>query len=535
MAGDSSDISVSSLLDSISSNESNENVDLEPDEPNEAKPNHQTCLLDSRERKTSFLLEESGDALVEETLGVTTVQSDDEEENDESSEDLEEETGTGTYENDINTVVEIASKKLSSSSRNFRDLSEISKRIDQTLEKGESTIKQYTERMTKLVNEMEVRPAADTDSVIDLIDVISDPDDSYNICDSLLILDNDVPEIDTLDSRIILETEEFDTEVLVSTDSSDSLPCRATCRSKQINSSSSFLSVVVRDSQTLLTVSRDNVAQDSPPSSPVPVGSRVLAKCKGSWIVGVTAEPSKLTNRYRYLVFLSNGQSVYVKNENLRTFMDITEADLESDGFTKQEQSFIKQYLATYKLNGYPETPFKKLKEGDIFKLNAVDKWWIANVVQIDCSIMKVSYSNGSQEEWIFRGSHRIGGNTESTQSTISKRCDVGDVLRKKFRGSYAKKSTTRKTPLVTTGTVDTDVALYAADGRIVQVFFQPVSGLPFVPHDCSPSCVSRPEHKFNSAKISGQILLIPLQCGWSRQVSKHSNNGFTKVKWLYY
>ena len=526
MADDSSDISVSSLLDSICSNESNENVYLEPDEPNEAKPKHQTCLLDSRERKTSFLLEEAGDALVEETLEVT-VQSDDEEENDgdEISDDLEEETGTGTYENDINTIIEIESTKLSSSSSS----SEISKRIDQTLEKGESTIKQYTERMTKLVNEMELRQAADTDSMIDITDVISDPDDSYNNCDSLLILDIDLPEIDTLDSRIHFETEEFDTEVLVIT---ESLPCRAICRSKQLNSSSRFLSVVVRDSQTLLTVSRDKVAQDSPPSSPVPVGSRVLAKCKGSWILGVTAEPSKLANRYRYLVFLSNGQSVYVKNEDLRTFMDISEADLESDGFTKQDQSFIKKYMATYKLNGYPETPFKKLKEGDIFKLNAVDKWWIANVVEIDSSIMKVSYSNGSQEEWIFRGSHRIGGNTESSQSTISTGCDDRDVLRQKFKGSYAKKSTARKTP-VTTDTVGNDVAPHAADGKIVQVFFQPGSGLPFVPHDCSPSCVSRPEHRFSSAKISGQILLIPLQWGWSRQVSKHSSNGFTKVKWL--
>ena len=278
--------------------------------------------------------------------------------------------------------------------------------------------------------------------------------------------------------------------------------------------------------------------QDIPPTSSVPVGSRVLAKFKGNWVLGVTAEPSKLTNRYRYLIFLNQGEAVYVKNEDLRTFLDVNESDLEVDGFSDHDQSFIMQYLETYRLNGYPETPFKRLKEGDIFKLNADNIWRAANVVEIDSSIMKAAYSNsyGRQEAWVFRGSYRIGGKTEAeiTEDTTPNRCDVHDINRKE-RGSFAKKSTTRKRPFETlvTGTASTDVpSPAAADGRIMPAFHQPVPRLQFVPHDCSPACVSRPEHNFNSGnvKVTGQILLIPLQWGWRRLVVKHSNNGFTKV-----
>ena len=408
-------------------------------------------------------------------------------------------------------------------------MSEIFKRIDQSFDESETTINEYTAKMTRFLEELEQPPEGlntntsptDSDSgiEIDLTDVITDPEENVSDDGSVLILDIDVPEDETSDSRILLEAEEFDTEVFIGSVSS-----RAICRSEQIKESVSLLSVEVQDSQKLPTVPRDHVAQNTPPSTPVPVGSRVLAKSQGNWILGVTAEPSKLINRFRYLVFLNDGQSVYVKNEDIRTFLDTTESDLKLDGFTEQDQSFIEQYLTTYRLNGYPETPFKKLKEGDIFKLNADDKWWVANVVEVDSSIMKVSYSNGSQEEWIFRGFHRIGGKTEATT-----------IQENENRGSFAKKSTSRKRHLeipTTNRTANTEAApSAAADGTIVPVFYNPVHGLQFVPHDCSPACVARPEHKFNSAKVTGQILLIPLQWGWSRQVSKHSNNGFTKVR----
>ena len=523
---ESESMSFSSLFDS-----SDEHVDLDLSESSDVRPKHQTCLLDSRGRKTSFLLQESGDTPeVEETLEVT-VQSDDEEEDEQTSPPKDPKEPDETCEKEINKVVEAATSKVIhntfSLSSKCKNLSEISKRIDQSLDESEKTIEEYTAKMARFLEEMEQPPGeqstrlTDSDSGIDIdfTDVITDQGENVSDNDPVLILDIDVPEDETSDSRSVGVTEEFDTEVLIGSVSS-----YAICQSEQIKDSSSFLSVVVQDSQKLLTVPRDDVAQNIPPSTPVPVGSRVLAKSQGNWILGVTAEPSKLINRFRYLVFLNDGQSVYVKNEDIRTFLDTTESDLEVDGFTEQDQSFIKKYLATYMLNGFPETPLKKLKEGDIIKLNADDKWWTANVLEVDSSIMKVSYSNGSQEEWIFRGSHRIGGKTEATK-----------VQENETRGSFAKKSTSRKRNLEippTNGTANTEVSpSAAADCTIFQVFHDPVPGLKFVPHDCSPACVSRPEHKFNSAKVTGQILLIPLQWGWRRQVSKHSNNGFTKVR----
>ena len=528
------------LLDS-----SNENLDSEQDEPIDEKPEYQTCLLDSRgERKSSILLDEYGGAPSDETLEVAVKNGDDEEEEEEISEDVDEDNNDDEVE-EINKVAELAISKLINeatvSSGQLKKLSDIAQTIDQSLDKSEKAIEQYTTRIARFLKEAvpkEPSPSdADSGIEIDFIDVIdTDPGVDGSDNDSLLILDIEVPEADTSDLNNKLGTEKYVTEVLIN---SVTIPNHGVCQSEQIKDLSSSVSIIVQDSQALLTVSRDDVAQDIPPTSPVAVGSRVLAKFKGKWVLGVTAEPSKLTNRYRYLIFLNQGEAVYVKNEDLRTFLDVSESDLEVDGFSEQDQIFIKQYLETFRLNGYPETPFKRLKEGDIFKLNADDMWRTANVVEIDSSIMKVAYSNsiGRQEVWVFRGSYQIGGKTEAeiTEATASNRCDVHDILNRKERGSFAKKSTTRKRPFETlaTGTASTDVpSPAAADGRIIRAFHQPVPGLQFVPHDCTPACISRPEHNFNSGnvKVTGQILLIPLQWGWRRLVVKHSNNGFTKV-----
>ena len=513
---------VSSLLDS------SKDGDTDPDKSSSPKSisisksmSKVACMLrnNNRRRSNSFLLEESGEKAFEEE---ETLDFDD------CEIVVEEDSLSYDYKQEMNTVIEEAAAKLIHNNEVTarHDRAEMYRRVDQTLEKDEETMKLLILMMSRVLKE-EAHNQTETDFGIDVIDVEDSTDDDSR---SHLILDIDplVTESPDTSSGASEGPADSDTQVLVLI---NSLPSFAFCGSDQIEDSSSSLEVRFRGSQTVMTVPRHHVALHSPPSSPVQVGSRVLAKYQASWVLGVIAEPAKLLNRYRTLVFLITGQSVYVKNDDLRTFLGagaaVSEPNL--DGFPELDHTFIKQYLANY-----PENPFKKLREGDDIKLHADDKWWNARVEETDSSLIRVSYSNGSQEEWIFRGSHRIGGSNSGSSRPL--RFNINDPEVKQTRGSFAKKSTAKKSPvenLSTGSTNNTDVLTpAAAEGNIVQVFHQPVPGLEFRPHVCSPTCVSSTQHNFNAGnvKIAGQPLMIPLQWGWSRQLVKHSNYGFTKV-----
>ena len=204
------------LLDS-----SDEDLDSEQDEPIDEKPEYQACLLDSRgERKSSILLDEYGGAPCPsgETLEVTVENGDDEEAEEEISEDVEEDNDDEVEE--INKVVELATSKLineaTASSSRQKELSDIAETIDQSLDRSEQAIEQYTTSMARFLKEAvtEEPGPSDADSgieinIIDEIDTDPGLDGSDN--DSVLILDIEVQEAeaDISDFNNKLRTEKY--------------------------------------------------------------------------------------------------------------------------------------------------------------------------------------------------------------------------------------------------------------------------------------------------------------------------------------
>ena len=181
-----------------------------------------------------------------------------------------------------------------------------------------------------------------------------------------------------------------------------------------------------------------------------------------------------------------------------------------------------------------------------LVKVEKEGKWWSTTVAEVDCSLVRVTYVKDGAEEWIFRGSERLGpiySKLEASKNVAasdgswsrSKRFNVTEgsnvIEYNKEKKSFAKKSTAGKRN-VETSTEDEGIKP-KSDGEIIQSSLNShAAPRTFKSHTCSPKCVSRAEYNYNDAgvKVGGQVLMIPLTFGWAREVAKHSNNGLRKV-----
>lgn len=100
------------------------------------------------------------------------------------------------------------------------------------------------------------------------------------------------------------------------------------------------------------------------------VGARIIAVFKDETNVekqpqyysGVIAEPPKVMNKFRYLVFFDDGCAQYVPHEHIRL---ICEPSINAwDDVPIEGRRFIKDYLLQY-----PERPMVKLQNSYIIKV----------------------------------------------------------------------------------------------------------------------------------------------------------------------
>lgn len=141
----------------------------------------------------------------------------------------------------------------------------------------------------------------------------------------------------------------------------------------------------------------------------LPVGTRVIAEYKdeywnqaSSMYAGIIAEPPKIMNEFRYLIFFDDGYAQYVQHSQVHLVCEVSKAVWED--IHPDSKEFIKSYLQQY-----PERPMVKLQTGQVVKTEWNGKWWIANVVQVDGSLVKMHFSADKRTEWIYRGSTRLG------------------------------------------------------------------------------------------------------------------------------
>ena len=118
--------------------------------------------------------------------------------------------------------------------------------------------------------------------------------------------------------------------------------------------------------------------------SPVrlPVGTRCVGLYKehldqpGAFYSGIIAEPPKVNNRNRYLVFFDDGYAAYLHHEEVRVVCH--QSQHVAEDVHVDSRDFIRKYLERY-----PERPMVKLNPGMSVKTEWDSKWWQTRVLQV--------------------------------------------------------------------------------------------------------------------------------------------------------
>lgn len=144
------------------------------------------------------------------------------------------------------------------------------------------------------------------------------------------------------------------------------------------------------------------------------VGTRVIARYKddqnngkndmqpqGSFYVGIVAEVPTVANKFKYLVFFDDGYAQYVVHQDIRV---VTEANpLPWEDVCSDSRDFIKEYVQMY-----PERPMVRLQKWNNVKTEFNGKWWRAQVMEVEGSLVKMYFPTDGRTEWIYRGSTRL-------------------------------------------------------------------------------------------------------------------------------
>jgi len=316
------------------------------------------------------------------------------------------------------------------------------------------------------------------------------------------------------------------------------------------------------------------LAFTSPASVRLPVGTRCIGLFKeqqelpGAYYSGIVAEPPKVINKNRYLVFFDDGYASYIPHQDIRVVCK-SSANVWDD-IHPNSKDFIKKYL-----DQYPERPMVKLTTGQVVKTEWDGKWWITRVLQVDASLVRLVFDADKRTEWIYRGSTRLGplftemeqqklrrqqasaptqeGASFTRRQTMPAKRKNAPYIEYKRDGAdpdtaeasepppsvsaesdeaapkraVARKSTaSRKQEHLQTNTTK-----WEYEGTISSVDVKPIAKESFKSHVCTIKCLSdskfqyrEPEHKLINP------LLIPMVLGWERQVSKHKLGGRRKV-----
>ncbi|CAH0395429.1 unnamed protein product [Bemisia tabaci] len=307
-----------------------------------------------------------------------------------------------------------------------------------------------------------------------------------------------------------------------------------------------------------------------PASVRLPVGTRVIAIFKeendkgksDKFYAGVIAEIPKSINKFRYLVFFDDGYAQYINHEDIRVVCE-SSANVWDD-VLPEFKDFIQKYISDY-----PERPMVKLQKKQMVKTEWNGKWWIARVLEIDASLVKMWFDADRRVEWIYRGSTRLG-----PLFAAHKRQESGDRL---VRGNLRN----RNTPYVEYTRQEGEGAVESKDGsydspqaypEVVEkraVARKSGTGKPsmqrspdaarkenqmtipntryipvkvpskldlvdtsrairprtFSPHQCGPRCVSWVGYTGDEGKGYGPLVL-PLLFGFERVLTKLRNKG---------
>ena len=304
------------------------------------------------------------------------------------------------------------------------------------------------------------------------------------------------------------------------------------------------------------------LAYPNPASVRLQVGTRIIGvyhepnepQSMGDFYAGIVAEPPKAMNKHRYLVFFDDGYASYIQHKDIRVVVHQTEDQVWND-IHLNSREFIKKYLMQY-----PERPMVRLITGQVVRTEWEGSWWFTRVEDVDASLVRLVFHVNGRRESIYRGSTRLEPLYLEMQQ--QKKRSEGQVTSQKsfsrhnrnmnkpfveytrhadgqdsgegfgVRRAVARKSTaaSNKRP----GELKEPEIRMSTKGKINQVNVTRVEGVPFVKHQCSPTCMNSPKFLYDPKKLKNiNPLLIPLSLGWKREMVMHKEYGHRKIYYV--
>ncbi|XP_037507463.1 histone-lysine N-methyltransferase SETDB1 isoform X1 [Rhipicephalus sanguineus] len=163
----------------------------------------------------------------------------------------------------------------------------------------------------------------------------------------------------------------------------------------------------------------------------LPVGTRVVATYsdesvppRHSLYAGLIAEPPKPLNKYRYLVFFDDGYAQYVDVDKVYVMCG-SSPNVWEDMY-RDVREFVRNYLEKY-----PERPMLRLRKGQTVKTEWNGSWWMARVLTVDSSLVKMSFEADNRTEWIYRGSTRFAPLYTALNQSLQNTAATGGRVRR--------------------------------------------------------------------------------------------------------
>uniref|UniRef100_A0A0K2T695 Histone-lysine N-methyltransferase eggless n=1 Tax=Lepeophtheirus salmonis TaxID=72036 RepID=A0A0K2T695_LEPSM len=314
------------------------------------------------------------------------------------------------------------------------------------------------------------------------------------------------------------------------------------------------------------TLTPRQVAYHKPSNVRLLVGTRVIAIYqddsylykKGEFYSGVIAEPPKVMNKYRYLIFFDDGYASYVHHDNVRPVTCQTTPNVWEDVHSNSRE-FIKQYLSQY-----PERPMVKLSVDQAVWTEWDGKWCSTKVIAVDASLVKLHFKETGRLEWVYRGSTRLSPLFREMQQQKMRKEGLISVRRQNFtsgrkntpyveytrqmdensqNSSNSSSTVKRAVARKSTAPKKIDIELpptptikWESEGEIFKVVLPEVIASPrkYFSHTCNPDCLLE-ENKYDEEVHlkNNNVLIIPIILGWERQLTKHKNLGCRKIFYI--
>ncbi|CAI6355120.1 unnamed protein product [Macrosiphum euphorbiae] len=302
-----------------------------------------------------------------------------------------------------------------------------------------------------------------------------------------------------------------------------------------------YVHVVFQTGEKLLT--KKQIAHPTLNSVRFPVGCRVIAKYTDfntksidAFYPGLIAEPPKMLNNFRYLIFFDGGFVQYRQHQDIRLIAHKTSLQYVWKEVEENSQDFIKSYL-----DKYPERLMVRLTNQHSVRAEHQGQWQMAKVLQVDASLVKLNFTDFKHSEWIYRGSLRLYNIFEkqiNSERGIRLRQSGLAYLKKPFveytsveeepsrilSKCVARKSTSKNSSTPGDGTQkrnkNKDNATIVVDLILDKSVPNPIK---FGKHECTPLCVLWTNYDYDRTS-SINMLIVPLHFGFERVQTVCSN-----------